>query len=287
MNQITKKGYGKINLTLDVVGLMPNGYHELDMVMQTVDLYDEVTVKKTDSGISVSSNTGKIPNDESNLAYKAAKVLMDEFGVGEGVDISIQKRIPIAAGMAGGSADCAATLKAVNELFDLGLSDQELCDRGVKLGADVPYCIMEGTRRAQGIGEVLTKLPAVPQAHIVLAKPDISVSTAFVYGEIDKITPCNKPDTEAMIEALENGDIKKVASNICNVLEEVTIPKHGIVSVIKDALTEKGALGAMMSGSGPTVFGIFDDRKKAEDAANALETMEGMEQVHLTGFYNK
>ena len=286
METITKRGYGKINLTLDVVGTMPNGYHELDMVMQTVGLYDEVTVRKTEKGISVNSDSGKIPNDESNLAYKAAKILMDEFNVECGVSIDITKRIPIAAGMAGGSADCAATLKAVNELFGLGLDEEELCKRGVKLGADVPYCIAMGTRRAQGIGEVLTKLPASPTAFLVLAKPNISVSTAFVYGEIDKTTPKEKPDTESMIKALEEGSLEKIASRICNVLEEVTIPKHPIVSKIKDIMIANGALGAMMSGSGPTVFGIYNDESKARNAVEILSKEPEMEQVHLTGFYN-
>lgn len=285
MNSIKLKTYGKINLILDVLGTLPNGYHDLDMVMQTVDIYDELTITKTNNDeITISSNTGAIPNDNSNLAYKAAKALKDKFGIEENVDIYIDKNIPIAAGMAGGSADCAGTLKGMNELFGLGLSEDELCEIGVKLGADVPYCIKGGTKRAQGIGEVLTELKDVPQAYVLLAKPPISVSTGFVYGRIDEVDVTKKPDTEAMISAIEDGDIKGVASNICNVLEEVTIPDYPIVADIKNKMIEQGALNAMMTGSGPTVFGIFDDEQKALNCQKELVDMNTLEKVALTQF---
>ncbi len=287
MKKIKLDAYGKINLGLDVLGKRDDGYHDLDMIMQSVDLADKITITKNDSGeITVKSNTGKIPNDESNLAYKAAKVLMDEFDIQEGVEIEIEKNIPISGGMAGGSTDCAAVLKGMNKLFKLKLSEQDLMDRGVKLGADVPFCIMGKTARAEGIGEILTPIPNKLKGYIVLAKPPISVSTGFVYGRIDEVEVKNKPDTEAMIEKIKKKDLKGLADTICNVLEEVTIPDYPIVQEIKDKMIEKGALNAMMTGSGPTVFGIFDDKKKAVAVVDALKESRILEQLYLVKFVN-
>ena len=287
MKKIKLDAYGKINLGLDVLGKRDDGYHDLDMIMQSVDLADKITITKNDSGeITVKSNTGKIPNDESNLAYKAAKLLKDEFDINKGVDIEIEKNIPISGGMAGGSTDCAAVLKGMNKLFKLKLSEQELMDRGVKLGADVPFCIMGKTARAEGIGEILTPIPNKLKGYIVLAKPPISVSTGFVYGRIDEVEVKNKPDTEAMIETIKKKDLKGLADTICNVLEEVTIPNYPIVQEIKDKMIEKGALNAMMTGSGPTVFGLFDDKKKAVAVVDALKESRILEQLYLVKFVN-
>ena len=287
MKKIKLDAYGKINLGLDVLGKRDDGYHDLDMIMQSVDLADKIIITKNDSGeITVKSNTGKIPNDESNLAYKAAKVLVDEFDIKKGVEIEIEKNIPISGGMAGGSTDCAAVLKGMNKLFKLKLSEQDLMDRGVKLGADVPYCIMGNTARAQGIGEILTPIPNKLKGYIVLAKPPISVSTGFVYGRIDEVEVKNKPDTEAMIEAIKNKDLKALSDAICNVLEEVTIPDYPIVQEIKDKMMAHGALNSMMTGSGPTVFGLYDDKKKAIETVDALKESRTLEQLYLVKFVN-
>lgn len=287
MKKIKLDAYGKINLGLDVLGKRDDGYHDLDMVMQSVDLCDKITITKNDSDeITVKSNTGKIPNDESNLAYKAAKLIIDEFKINKGVEIEIEKNIPISGGMAGGSTDCAAVLKGMNKLFKLKLSEEELMERGVKLGADVPFCIMGKTARAEGIGEVLTPIPNKLKGYIVLAKPPISVSTGFVYGRIDEVEVENKPDTEAMIEAIEKNDLKGLADSICNVLEEVTIPDYPIVQEIKDKMIKNGALNAMMTGSGPTVFGLFDDKKKAVAAVDELKESRILEQLYLAKFVN-
>ena len=287
MKKIKLKAYGKINLGLDVLGRRDDGYHDLDMIMQSVDLCDQITIAKNKTGeIKVTSNTSKIPNDESNLAYKSAKLLIDEFEIKKGVDIEIEKKIPISGGMAGGSTDCAAVLKGMNKLFKLRLSEQELMDRGVKLGADVPFCIMGKTARAEGIGEVLTPIKNKLKGYIVLAKPPISVSTGFVYGRIDEVEVKNKPDTEAMIEAIKKKDLKGLADTICNVLEEVTIPDYPIVKEIKDKMIENGAINAMMTGSGPTVFGLFDDKKKAVAAVDVLKESRILEQLYLAKFVN-
>ena len=287
MKKIKLDAYGKINLGLDVLGKRNDDYHDLDMVMQSVNLADKIIIQKNKTGeITVKSNTGKIPNDESNLAYKAAKLLIDEFEIEKGVDIEIEKNIPISGGMAGGSTDCAAVLKGMNKLFKLKLSEEELMERGVKLGADVPFCIMGKTARAEGIGEVLTPIKNKLKGYIVLAKPPISVSTGFVYGRIDEVEVKNKPDTEAMIEAIKKNDLKGLADSICNVLEEVTIPDYPIVQEIKDKMINNGALNAMMTGSGPTVFGLFDDKKKAVAAVDELKESKILEQLYLVKFVN-
>ena len=287
MKSIKLKAYGKINLGLDVLGKRDDGYHDLDMIMQSVDLYDEITITKNNSGeITVKTNTDKIPNDKSNLTYKAAKLLMEEFGVEKGVEIEIQKNIPISGGMAGGSTDCAAVLRGINKLFKLKLSDEKLMARGVRLGADVPFCVLGKTARAEGIGEVLTPIKNRMKGYIVLAKPPISVSTGFVYGRIDKVKVKHKPNTETMVEALKENDLQTLADSICNVLEEVTIPDYPIVQEIKDMMIKDGALNAMMTGSGPTVFGLFDSKDKAIEAIDHLNKSDMLEQLYLAKFVN-
>lgn len=289
MERLELKAYGKINLTLDVLRKRPDGYHDLDMIMQMVSVYDDVIITKTDnkSEIKVETDSMILENEKGNLAYMAAKMLFDEFGIEQGICIHLNKRIPIAGGMAGGSSDCATTLKGINEMFDLGLSTKELMDRGVKLGADVPYCILGKTARAQGIGDILTPIDSPPFMHVLIAKPPVSVSTAFVYGNIrpDKIT--DRPDTEQMIKAITSCDVHSIAENLKNVMEDVTIPEYPIIRQVKDVILSNGALGAMMSGSGPTVFGLFDNKEKAQHAMEALQKQNLTEQLYLTGFINE
>lgn len=287
MDKIKLKALGKINLGLDVLGRRPNGYHDVRMVMQTVYLYDQILLEKTDKeGISLKTNLFYLPVNENNLAYRAAKMLIDEFAIKEGVHISLEKHIPVAAGMAGGSSNAAAVLYGMNRLFQLGLTDQELMERGVKLGADVPYCIMRGTVLAEGIGEELTPLPAMPKCHVLLAKPPVSVSTQKVYEKLDAQEVTKHPDIDGILLGLETGDLKKITSSMGNVLENVTITEYPQIERIKDVMKEEGALNAMMSGSGPTVFGIYDDKMLARRAAARIREEQLAKQVHVTTMHN-
>ena len=281
------KSLAKINLGLDVIGRRENGYHDVRMVMQTIYLYDDVTVKKTEEpGIVVKTNLSYLPVNEDNIAYKAAKMLIDEFGIEQGVEITLNKHIPVAAGLAGGSSNAAAVLVGMNRIFDLKLSQKDMMERGVKLGADVPYCVMRGTVLAEGIGEVLTPLPPMPKCYILIAKPGINVSTKVVYEKLDSKPIENHPDIDAIIEGLEQSDVYKVAESLGNVLEAVTIEDYPIIEDIKDAMKEAGALNAMMSGSGPTVFGIFDDKKVAKEAKEKIKAMGIAKQVYLADVHN-
>ena len=287
MDKIKLKALGKINLGLDVLGRRPNGYHDVRMVMQTVYLYDQILLEKTDKeGISLKTNLFYLPVNENNLAYRAAKMLIDEFAIKEGVHISLEKHIPVAAGMAGGSSNAAAVLYGMNRLCQLGLTDQELMERGVKLGADVPYCIMRGTVLAEGIGEELTPLPAMPKCHVLLAKPPISVSTQKVYEKLDAQEVTKHPDIDGILLGLQTGDLKKITSSMGNVLENVTITEYPQIERIKDVMKEEGALNAMMSGSGPTVFGIYDDKILARRAAARIREEQLAKQVHVTTMHN-
>lgn len=287
MDKIKLKALGKINLGLDVLGRRPNGYHDVRMVMQTVYLYDQILLEKTDKeGISLKTNLFYLPVNENNLAYRAAKMLIDEFTIKEGVHISLEKHIPVAAGMAGGSSNAAAVLYGMNRLFQLGLTDQELMERGVKLGADVPYCIMRGTVLAEGIGEKLTPLPAMPKCHVLLAKPPISVSTQKVYEKLDAQEVTKHPDIDGILLGLQTGDLEKITSSMGNVLENVTITEYPQIERIKDVMKEEGALNAMMSGSGPTVFGIYDDKMLARRAAARIREEQLAKQVHVTTMHN-
>lgn len=286
------KAYGKINLGLDVVRKREDGYHEVRMIMQTVNLYDKITMGKNNGGgIRTETNLPYVPDGEGNLAYRAAKLLADEFGITDGVTIKIKKCIPVAAGMAGGSTDAAAVLVGMNRLFSLGLSRKELMKRGVKLGADVPYCIMRGTALSEGIGEILTELPPAPQCSIVLAKPQVSVSTKAVYGKlrVNELTPKQHPDIDGMAEAIKNGDLDGVIARLGNVLETVTIPDHPEIGTIRQIMMEQGAEGALMSGSGPTVFSIFKEEEAARKTCEVLKQADGgrlTRQVYLTRFFN-
>lgn len=263
-DEINLRAYGKINLGLDVTGKRPDGYHEVRMVMQNVNLYDNIKIRtRRAPGIGVRTNLPFLPTGPDNLVCRAAKLLMDEFGIEEGISISLYKKIPVAAGMAGGSSDAAAVLVGMNRMFRLGLSKRMLMERGVKLGADVPYCIMRGTALAEGIGERLTPLPSMPECLLLLAKPPVSVSTRFVYGNLKADSLPFHPDIDGILEGLEKQDLAGIASCMGNVLETVTIPAHPGIGEIKARMKEEGALAALMSGSGPTVFGIFTEQEAA------------------------
>lgn len=287
MNSIKLKARAKINLGLDVLGKREDGYHEVRMVMQTIGIYDRIIIKKTNEpGIRIVTNLSFLPVNENNLVYKAAKLLMDEFGITEGVNIDLKKFIPVAAGMAGGSSDAASVLYGVNRMFKLGLTVEELMERGVTIGADVPYCIMRGTALAEGIGEKLSKLPPMPKCHIVIAKPPINVSTKLVYENLDMKGVDRHPEIDRIIRAIEEDDIYAVAENIGNVLENVTIPLYPVIEKIKNDMKANGALNAMMSGSGPTVFGIFDDLNKAEKCIRYLKKQDDAKQIYITETFN-
>lgn len=287
MKELKLKAMAKINLGLDVLRKRPDGYHDLRMVMQTIYLYDQISLTvKNRPGITVSTNLSYLPTNEDNLVYRAAKLLMDEFEITRGLEIQLKKYIPVAAGLAGGSSDAAAVLVGVNRLFQLGLSMQELMERGVKIGADVPYCIMRGTALAEGIGDQLTKLPNVPDAYVLIAKPPIHVSTGFVYGNLKADQLAEHPNIDAQVQAIRDGDLYKMAELMGNVLETVTIPAHPVIREIKECMMEHGAVNAMMSGSGPTVFGLFDDEKKAQEAYKKLNGSDIAKNVFLTKFFH-
>ncbi len=287
MEKMELRALGKINLGLDVLGRRENGYHDVRMVMQTVYLYDLITLKKKEEpGIELTTNLSFLPVNENNLAYRAAKLLMDEFGLPGGLLIRLEKHIPVAAGMAGGSSNAAAVLYGMNRLFSLGLTEKELMERGVTLGADVPYCILRGTVLAEGIGEILTPLPPMPRCQILLAKPPVNVSTRMVYEKLDACQIVNHPDIDGLIRGLQDQDLGKVASSMGNVLEEVTIGEYPVIDEIKRIMKESGALNAMMSGSGPTVFGIYADRAKARAAAARIREQKLAKQVYVTNVHN-
>lgn len=286
MNSITVKAYAKINLGLDVIRKRPDGYHDVSMIMQTVNLYDTISIKKTKfQSIIVRSNLYYLPTDQRNLVYKAVQLFKEYFPIRSGLSISLNKRIPVAAGMAGGSADAAATLKGLNHLFQTGLSLEELMDLGLKLGADVPYCLLMGTALSEGIGEILKPLPPMPDCSILLVKPDINVSTKYVYENLRLNEDIQHPDILAMKEALKEKDLYKLASLMDNILESVTAKEYPIIEEIKDEMKNKEALTSLMSGSGPTVFGIFDDHQKAEVAYKYFQSYPHGKDVILTKPY--
>lgn len=286
MNDISVKALAKINLGLDVIRRREDGYHEVCMVMQTIHLYDRLDIAKNQSGeITMETNLSFLPTNENNLVYKAAKLLCDEFGIRDGIHVNLQKRIPVAAGMAGGSTDAAAVLYGMNKIFDLGLSMQELMERGVKIGADVPYCVMRGTALAEGIGEKLSQLPPMVKCPVLIAKPAINVSTKFVYENL-KLDSVVHPDMNRLIADIRAKDLHGIAADMGNVLESVTIPEYPVIADIKEHMRNHGAVGAMMSGSGPTVFGLFEDEKTAENAYEAMKSSSLAKQIYLTTIYN-
>lgn len=278
------RSYAKINLTLDVLSRRENGYHDIKMIMQTISLFDLIIIDKTEYGITVSANLRYLPTGEKNLAYKAADAFFSKTGIRSGAKIMIHKNIPVAAGLAGGSGNCAAVLTALNMLFGCPLSKEELREEGAALGADVPYCFDGGTQIAEGIGEILSPLPPMPEAYILLVKPPVNVSTKLIYEEIDEAPVSLRPDTDAMIRALKSGNIYDVSKYLCNVMEAVTEKMHPIIGGIKKKMIMNGALGAVMSGSGPTVFGIFDDLAEAKESADSFSRQ--FKDVYLTSVLN-
>ena len=281
------QAFAKINLGLDVLGKREDGYHEVRMIMQTIRMYDQLDMRKSvEPGIHLTTNKKYIPVDENNLVWRAAKLMMDTCGIMEGVSIHLHKVIPVAAGMAGGSSDAAATLVGMNRLFHCGLSKEKLMELGVQIGADVPYCVLRGTALAEGIGEKLTVLPPMPDCWILIGKPGISVSTKYVYTTLDLNTDTVHPDIDWMKKALEDGNLYGITERMGNVLQDVTIPAYPEVERIKEQMKALGAVNAMMSGSGPTVFGIFDNEEKAQKACQKLRESGSCQQLFLTVPFN-
>lgn len=274
------KAYAKINISLDVIGKREDGYHLLSMIMQNIELYDEIEIEKIESGIVITCNKAFIPTDERNLAYKAAKLFLETYNIKSGVSINIVKNIPVAAGLAGGSADCATVLKMLNDMFNINASEEELMKLGGTLGADVPYCIKGGTALCEGIGEKITPIKSFKNQIVLLVKPPFGVSTKDVYKAFDLSKVKIHPDTGNLIKKIENNDLDYVASNMKNLLENVTVRKHKILYKLKEHLVRSGAVGSMMSGSGPTVFAFFDDMQVALKCYNELK--EKYTDVFLT-----
>lgn len=287
MGEIKLKARAKINLGLDVIRRREDGYHEVKMVMQTVDIYDELTIRTTaKAGITIKANLANIPTDGRNLIFKAAKLLMDNYPISGGVSVHLKKVIPVAAGMAGGSADAAAAFVGINRLFGLRLNEETLRKLAVKIGADVPYCIMGGTALSEGIGDILTPLPAPPQCFLVIAKPNIYVSTKYVYENLHADQLKKHPDIDALVHAIKEQDLLKMTSCMGNVLETVTAKEHPIIEEIKDRLKRSGAIEALMSGSGPTVFGIFETENAAKKAYQEIGRAKLVKQIFVTSFAN-
>ncbi|ATD55949.1 4-(cytidine 5'-diphospho)-2-C-methyl-D-erythritol kinase [Clostridium chauvoei] len=274
------KAYAKVNISLDVVGKREDGYHLLRMIMQNIDLYDEVTIEKQKEGISLKCNKHYIPIDERNLAYKAAQLFKDTYKIKSGVCINIKKNIPVAAGLAGGSTDAAAVFKVMNDLFNINAPEEELMELGLKLGADIPYCIKGGTALCEGVGEIVTSLKPFKNKILVLVKPPFGVSTKCVYQEFNLAKAINHPKTEELITAMNRDDLGFVSNNMKNLLENVTLRKHKIIIGIKEEMKAQGAIGSMMSGSGPSVFGFFEDMLKAQRCFEKMK--EKYEDVYIT-----
>lgn len=287
MKEICLRAYGKINLGIDIVGRRPDGYHEVDMILQTVDLYDWLTLRiSRKPGIRLKTNAAYLPCDENNLVYRAIAMLQSEFQIREGVEGYLHKFLPVAAGMGGGSSDAAAALEGMNRLFGLGLTQKQLQERGLRLGADVPFCVAGGTWHAGGIGEKLTRLPAPPACSVVVVKPPVSVSTRYVYEnlKIETRGPYPHVNMAGVRAGLAAGNLEQIAGSLGNILEEVTIPAFPVIAQIKSVLEEEGALRALMSGSGPTVFGIF--RTEAQAMAACARLMPE-NRVYRTRFCEK
>jgi len=274
------KAYGKINISLDVVGKREDGYHLLKMIMQNVDLYDSLSFQKCNKGINISCNKPYIPTDEKNLVYKATQLFMDTYDIHEGINIYLKKNIPVAAGMAGGSADAAAVFKALTKIFNIDVDDDELMKLGVRIGADVPYCIIGGTALCEGIGEIITPLTPFKNQILVLVKPNFGVSTKEVFKNLDVSKIFKHPDTGAIIKAMEEDKLEDVCNGMRNLLENVTLRKYPVLKRIKEDMIKMGAMGAMMSGSGPTIFAFFDDMLKAQRCYDKFKIQ--YKEVYLT-----
>lgn len=287
MDELNLKALAKINIGLDVLRKREDGYHDVKMIMQTVHIYDRIKIEKTkESGIQISTNLYYLPTNENNLIYKAAKLMMDEYGITEGIRVDLQKYIPVAAGMAGGSTDAAAILYGMNQMFDLNLSMETLMEHGVKIGADVPYCLMRGTALAEGIGEKLTALPPMPKCPILVAKPAAALSTKFVYENLKLDDASIHPDIDALIADIQADDLHAMANHMGNILESVVMPNYPEIKQLKDLMNANGALNSMMSGSGPTVFGLYETQKDAKRAYEAVQESGLAKQLYLTTVYN-
>lgn len=278
------KAYGKINIGLDVLRKRSDGYHEVKMIMQTVSLYDRITItrNKNSSDIVLETNLNFLPTNENNIVYKAAKLIKDEFGISDGLSIKLEKHIPVAAGMAGGSTDAAATLELLNTMYSLNLSKDDLMKRAVTLGADVPYCILKGTALSEGIGEVLTPLKQLMPCYILIVKPPIYVSTKFVYENLRINELKSHPDIDGIVDAISSGDLETMSQKMGNVLESVTEDNYPVISSIKKLMTQNGAISSLMSGSGPTVFGIYDNEDKINQAATFFKTNYPSYRTYVT-----
>lgn len=287
-NTLQLKAYAKINLGLDVVRRREDGYHEVRMIMQTVKLFDKLTFRLLEEDeIRIKTNLGFLPVNEDNLVYKAVKLIKDKYQIHKGLEIDLFKCIPVAAGMAGGSTDCAAALVGAAKMFGLSLSKQELMELGVKLGADVPYCVLRGTALSEGIGEILTPLPPMPDCFILIAKPSVSVSTKFVYENLRANELEHHPDIDGMVEAIKEGNLRGITDRMENVLETVTVPAHPVIEDLKECMKDNGAINSLMSGSGPTVFGIYDSEEKAEHAREIIREKNLAQQVFVVRPFNQ
>lgn len=287
MESIRLKARAKVNLGLDVLGKRNDGYHEVRMVMQTVGIYDRLIMTRIPRDeIHIISNLAFLPVNENNLVYKAVKLIKDEYRISEGIEVDLNKFIPVAAGMAGGSTDAASAMFGMNKMFDLNMSMGRMMELGVRLGADVPYCVMRGTALAEGIGEKLTRLTPVPHLWMLVAKPPINVSTKLVYENLDLGGVVEHPDIDGIIKAIEDQNVERIAQSMGNVLESVTIPLYPVINTIKQDMMNHGAINAMMSGSGPTVFGIFPDGQTALDCQKFLKEKGDARQVYITESFN-
>ena len=282
MNEYRIKAYAKINLGLDVIRRLPNGYHEVKMVMQSIGLCDELTLEKASEGITLTTDHPELSCGEDNLVCKAARLMFDTYHIPGGLKVHLEKNIPIAAGMAGGSTDAAAVMKGISRLFDLEVPLEQLMELGVSIGADVPYCILGGTALAEGIGEKLTPLTPAPDFYILIAKPEISVSTKYVYENLDISGVARHPDIDGMVLSIESGSLQGILDRMGNVLESVTVSAYPVIDTLKRRIRELGAVSSLMSGSGPTVFGIFLSERAAEFACEQLKNEKLAKQVFLT-----
>lgn len=288
MDRMTLKARAKVNIGLDITGVLDNGYHLVDMIMQTLQMHDEVTIrKKRERGIEIRSNLRYLPVNENNIVYQAAKMMVDEFQIQDGLRFDIKKEIPVAAGMAGGSADAASALIGINRMYQLSLSTEELCIRGLQLGADVPYCIQGGTMHATGIGEKLERITAMPDCFVVVVKPKASASTKVVYQKFDELEQVKHPNMTQLLLQMEGKNLNGIADAMGNVLEQVTISMIPEIATIKEVLLKNGALNAMMSGSGPTVFGLYTNRAQADRAVAELSNKKSIQKACVTKFWNK
>lgn len=284
MDYIEKKAYAKINIALDVIGKREDGYHDMKMIMQTIDIYDNIKISKNSSKvIKIDSNREITEDIENNLVYKATKEVLVYNGIFDkvGLSIYIEKNIPMEAGMAGGSADCATTIIALNELFNFNMTMSEMMEIGKKLGSDVPYCLVGGTKLVEGIGDIISDLADMPEIFVLVVKPKQSVSTKDIFGKLDLDLIKQRPNFEKIINAINSKDSERIASNFCNIFEEVTIPIYPEIQKIKDEINNYGALNSLMTGTGSTVFGFFDNINKAKSAKVHIKTM-GVEMAMIT-----